>query len=56
MYPLDHPKAVAALQATHTKKAAEGQQSRAERRKSQYSTRRAQSTLAVAQVAAPVQP
>lgn len=56
MYPLDHPKAVAAATASHTKKPAEGQQSRKERRKAQYTSRRAEGTLAVAQVAAPVTP
>ncbi len=54
VYPADHPKASAAVTATHTKKAAEGQQSRKERRKATYSPRKA--TLAVAQVAAPVSP
>lgn len=55
VYPLDHPKAIAAVTKTHTTKVAEGQTSRKERRKTQYSTRRAQGTLAVAQVAATVQ-
>lgn len=50
MYPFDHPKAVAAVSATHTKKPADGQASRKERRKAQYSTRKPQGTLAVAQV------
>ncbi|GIL75165.1 hypothetical protein Vretimale_7851 [Volvox reticuliferus] len=54
VYPADHPKAVAAVTATHTKKPAEGQQSRQERRKATYTPRKA--TLAVAQVAAPVTP
>lgn len=43
VYPLDHPKAVAAVTATHTIKVAEGQQSRKERRKATYSPRSAQS-------------
>ncbi|PNW82949.1 hypothetical protein CHLRE_06g300800v5 [Chlamydomonas reinhardtii] len=54
VYPADHPKAVAALAKTHTKQPAEGQQSRAERRKATYTSRKA--TLSVAQVAAPTTP
>lgn len=56
VYPADHPKAIAAVTATHTKKPAEGQQSRQERRKAQYSTRRVQGTLSVATVAVSVKP
>ncbi|GFR52140.1 hypothetical protein Agub_g14655, partial [Astrephomene gubernaculifera] len=54
VYPKDHPKAVAAVQATHTKKPAEGQLSRKERRRAAYTSRKAQ--VAVAQVAVPSTP
>ncbi|PNH06116.1 50S ribosomal protein L27 [Tetrabaena socialis] len=56
VYPMDHPKSIAALSATHTKKPAEGVPSRAERRKATYTSRRGTGSLAVAQVAAPVIP
>ncbi|KXZ49187.1 hypothetical protein GPECTOR_22g777 [Gonium pectorale] len=56
VYPADHPKAVAAVTATHTKKTPEGVQSRKERRRAAYTPRKAQGTLSVAQVAAPVTP
>ncbi|KAG2495221.1 hypothetical protein HYH03_006827 [Edaphochlamys debaryana] len=54
VYPADHPKAVAASTASHTKKAAEGTQSRKERRKAAYQPRKP--TVAIAQVAAPTTP
>lgn len=54
VYPKDHAKAIAAVTATHTKKAAEGQ-SRAERRKTQYTSRKTP-VVSVATVAVPVRP
>ena len=56
VYPLSHPKAIAAVTATHTIKTADGQQSRKVRRKAQYTSRRPQGSLSVATVAVAVKP
>ncbi|MEW5313615.1 MAG: hypothetical protein WDW38_005169 [Sanguina aurantia] len=54
VYPLDHAKAIACVKKTHTTAAAEGTVSRAERRKTQYTTRRKLRAVSVATVAVPV--
>ena len=59
VYPLDHAKAIAAIEITHTKHAKEGVPSRQERRKAMYTPRAAgavHSTISVATVAAAVKP
>lgn len=59
VYPLDHAKAIAAIEITHTKHAKEGVPSRQERRKAMYTPRggaAANSAISVATVAAAVKP
>lgn len=59
VYPLDHVKAIAAIEATHTKKPKEGVPSRQERRKAMYKPRASaalESTISVAQVSATITP
>ncbi len=52
VYPLDHARAKAAIEATHVTKPAEGQQSRRERRLAAYKGKPRRSALAAAAVAA----
>ena len=59
VYPLDHAKAIAVIEATHTKKPKEGVPSRQERRRAMYKPRAAaavESTISVAQVSAAITP